>query len=203
LLPTRDNDKKANLVRLQRLLKDKGVQFEGGVTDDEIVQIETKFIIKFPTDLRQFLQLGLPISESFVDWRKGLISKDAEAKIVSRLDWPLEGMLFDLQSNDFWINSWGDRPETYKEKEQIAREKYLTFPKLIPIYSHRYIPMEQMESGNPIFSVHQMDIIYYGYDLATYLANEFHFELPYGFEIVDEPKNIRFWSNWIDKWTEN
>ena len=188
---------------LQRILKDKGVQFDSGLSNDEIIKIVSKFNIKFPPDLKQFLQLGLPISDSFVNWRQGLISKDTEAKIVSRLDWPLEGMLFDLQSNDFWINSWGDKPETYSEKERIAKEKYLTFPKLIPIYSHRYIPMEPMESGNPIFSVHQMDIIYYGYDLATYFANEFHFELPDGFKIVNEPKNIRFWSNWIDEWTEN
>ena len=111
--------------------------------------------------------MGLPIYDSFVNWRQGLTFKDSEDKILSRLDCPLGGMLFDLQNNDFWINSWEDKPDTYSEKERIAREKYLTFPKLIPIYSHRYIPMEPMESGNPIFSVHQMDIIYYGYVLAT------------------------------------
>jgi len=106
-------------------------------------------------------------------------------------------MLFDLQSNDYWINSWGDKPTAYEEKEIIAKQKYLTFPKLIPIYSHRYIPMEPMDEGNPVFSVYQMDIVYYGYDLATYFSNEFHFKLPINFEKVEKPKSIRFWSNWV------
>ena len=66
---------------LQRILKDKGVQFDSGLSNDEIIQIETKFNIKFPPDLTRFLQLGLPISDSFVNWRQGLISKDTEAKI--------------------------------------------------------------------------------------------------------------------------
>lgn len=106
--------------------------------------------------------------------------------------------MFDLQSNEFWINSWGDKPNTYEEKERIAKEKYLTFPKLIPIYSHRYIPSRPNEAGNPVFSVYQMDIIYYGYDLATYFANKFGFALTEEeFELLDEPKKeIEFWSEW-------
>lgn len=183
--------------RLIRLLKGKGIQFDSGMTDIEIIQVETKFNIKFPPDLKQFLQFGLPISKNFVNWRQGLIFKQIADDIISRLDWPLEGMLFDLQSNDYWINSWGDKPTAYEEKEIIAKQKYLTFPKLIPIYSHRYIPMEPMDEGNPVFSVYQMDIVYYGYDLATYFSNEFHFKLPINFEKVEKPKSIRFWSNWV------
>jgi hypothetical protein len=190
------------MKNLLNLLINKGVQFEDGLTNQEIAQVEIKFNIKFPPDLKDFLQLGLPVSDNFVNWRKGLISEEVAADILSRLEWPLEGMLYDLQENEFWIKSWGNKPKTYKEKEIIAKQKYLTFPKLIPIFSHRYIPMEPMETGNPIFSVHQMDIIYYGYDLATYFANEFNFELPSDFPIIEEPKNIRFWSNWIDEWTE-
>jgi hypothetical protein len=101
--------------------------------------------------------LGLPIFDSFVNLRQGFISKDTADDIVSQLDWPLEGMLFDLENNDFWINSWGNKPATYQQKGIIVRQKYSTFPKLIPIYSLRYIPMGPMEKGNPVFSVHQMD----------------------------------------------
>lgn len=184
---------------LQKILISKGVKFETGLTNNEVNQIELKFNFSFPPDLKQFLQLGLPISDHFVNWRQGLISEDIAINIISRLDRPLEGMLFDLQNFDFLINSWGEKPTSYHDKEIIAKQMYSTFPKLIPIYSHRYIPMDPMEEGNPIFSVHQMDIIYYGYDLATYFANEFHFELPCEFKVVDEPKKIRFWSNWIDE----
>lgn len=185
--------------RLLKLLKGKGIQFDSGLTDSEIVQIETKFSLTFPADLRQFLQFGLPISKSFVNWRQGLTLNETANEIISRIDWPLEGMLFDLQRNDFWISSWGDKPTTFEEKAIIAGQKYLTIPKLIPIYSHRYIPMEPLDKGNPVFSVYQMDIVYYGNDLATYFSNEFQFKLPIDFEKVEKPKSIRFWSDWIEK----
>lgn len=187
-----------------RLLTNKGVHFDSGLTNYEVLQVETKFNFKFPPDLKLFLQTALPTSDRFVNWRLGLKSKDETDKIIDRLGWPLEGMLFDLQSNEFWINSWGNKPDTYEEKERIAKEKYVTFPKLIPIYSHRYIPSQPSEEGNPVFSVHQMDIIFYGYDLATYFANEFSFKLPDEFKMLDKPKReIEFWSKWVDEWTEN
>jgi hypothetical protein len=190
--------------RIIQLLTDKGVHFDNGLTDDELSQVETIFDFKFPPDLKLFLQTALPTSDRFVNWRLGLNSKEETAKIIERLNWPLDGMLFDLQSNDFWIKRWGDKPNTYEEQERIAKEKYLTFPKLIPIYSHRYIPSLPGEEGNPIFSVYQMDIIYYGYDLATYFANEFGFKLTTEFELLDKPKReIEFWSKWVDEWAEN
>jgi hypothetical protein len=190
--------------KLIKLMKSKQVDFEIGLTDNEILQVENKFDILLPPDLKLFLKTELPISENFVNWRLGLKLKDEADKIFDRLNWPLEGMLFDLQSNEFWIKSWGCKPNNYKEKERIAKEKYSTFPKLIPIYSHRYIPSRPNEEGNPVFSVHQMDIIFYGYDLATYFANEFSFKLTNEFEMLDKPKReIEFWSKWVDEWTEN
>jgi hypothetical protein len=176
----------------------KGVEFENGLTDDEIYNIELKFNIKFPPDYKLFLQTGLPVSEGYVNWREGLHSNTSATKIASRLDWPLEGLLFDIQSNDFWIDTWGYKSDIYEEKTFIAKRHYADYPKLIPVYSHRYIPGQPSENGNPVFSIYQMDIIYYGYDLATYLANEFHFTLPDNFNIPEKPvREIEFWSNWV------
>jgi hypothetical protein len=191
--------------KLIKLMKSKQVDFEIGLTDNEILQVENKFDILLPPDLKLFLKTELPISENFVNWRLGLKLKDEADKIFDRLNWPLEGMLFDLQSNEFWIKSWGCKPNNYKEKERIAKEKYSTFPKLIPIYSHRYIPSRPNEEGNPVFSVHQMDIIYYGYDLATYFANEFNFKLTSEFKLLDKPnREIDFWTKWVEEeWMEN
>lgn len=103
---------------LIKLLKSKQVDFEIGLTDNEILQIENKFEILFPPDLKLFLMTELPISGSFVNWRLGLNSKDEFDKIVDRLNWPLEGMLFDLKSNEFWIKRWGDKPKTYENKNE-------------------------------------------------------------------------------------
>lgn len=46
-------------------------------------------------------------------------------------------------------------------------------PRLLPIYSHRYLLAEPCRAGNPVFSVYQSDIIVYGTDLRTYLLHEF------------------------------
>jgi hypothetical protein len=182
-----------------RVLNDKNVQFARGLSDNDVQMIESKFDFNFTPDLKLFLQLSLPISDGFINWRHGLESRIEAEKIMARLYWPLEGMLFDLQADDFWIKIWGDKPNSYDEKKRIAIEKYLTIPKLIPIYSHRYIPSRPKEEGNPIFSVHQMDIIIYGYDLATYFANEFSFELTGDFEKLDGPKRqIDFWSRCVE-----
>lgn len=187
---------------ITHLLSNKGVHLESGLTDEEVLLVETKFGFKFPPDLSVFLQTALPTSGGFINWRLGLRSKDEADKIADRISWPLEGMLFDIQANEFWVKSWGDKPNTYEEKERIAKEKYLTFPKLIPIYSHRYIPCQPHEEGNPVFSVYQMDIIYYGYDLTNYFANEFGLALTDDFELPDKPqKEIEFWSKWADEGT--
>ncbi len=183
---------------LKKLLIAKEIEFDDGLTDNEVVEIEKKFNIKFPPDLKCFLQVGLPISKGFSNWRKGLTSEDIAEIIFSRLNSPLYGMLFDLEHNNFWIKTWGEKPKTYKEQELIAKEKYLTFPKLIPVCFHRYIPMTPSEENNPIFSVHQMDIIYYGHDLIYHFTNEFKFELPENLNSVKNYKNIEFWSDWVE-----
>jgi hypothetical protein len=50
-----------------------------------------------------------------------------------------------------------------------------------------------------------MDIIYYGYDLATYFANEFNFKLTSEFKLLDKPnREIDFWTKWVEEeWMEN
>jgi len=184
----------ATAKELVQLLKSKNVLFEDGLINEEIVQIEKKFNLRFPPDLKLFLQTALPVSGSFINWRLGLESKTEEEAIFSMINWPLEGMLFDMDHNNFWRKEWGSRPDNLEERKSTATYHYNTYPTLIPIYSHRFIPSEPCEEGNPVFSVYQTDIIYYGHDLPSYFANEFHFTLSGQFEILKSPRNIRFWS---------
>lgn len=189
--------KKEHSEALIRHFKEIGVSLEKGLNDNEVVQVETKFDFKFPPDLRSFLQTALPISYRFVNWRQGLTSQEMANDIAKLLAWPLDGMLFDIENNNFWDDRWGSIPEKLEDKVSIATKNYKTYPKLIPIYSHRYIPAHPHKVGNPVFSIYQMDIIYYGYDLATYFAKEFGFELPDHFEIPERPiLDIEFWSDW-------
>ncbi len=149
--------------------------------------IEKHFGFRFPPDLRFLLQTALPISERFPNWRS-----DSEAGLRDRLDWPYDGMCFDIEHNVFWMEEWGERPGALADAFAVAREKVEGAPRLIPIFSHRYIPDEPHQEGNPVLSVYQTDIIYYGSDLWTYLAKEFHLE---GMCAGNEPRDVRFWSD--------
>ena len=176
-------------------LKSKGVKFHSGLTQAEILRIQETFGFKFPPDLKHLLQTALPVSEGFCNWRQALISEAVAGEIRVRLRWPLEGMLFDIKENKFWAESWGQKPELIAEQCSVAEMNFSRYPTLIPVYSHRYIPDEPTIHDNPVFSVYQMDIIYYGYNLATYLASEFRFSLSENFEEIEEPKHdIEFWT---------
>jgi len=64
------------------------------------------------------------------------------------------------------------------------------------VYFHRYIPARPHLSGNPVLSVYQTDIIYYGNDLTDYFRNEFQVPLPE--ETTNTPRLIEFWTEIID-----
>jgi hypothetical protein len=182
------------ITQLIPILKQKGVVFVNGLSDAEVTQIEAKFGVLFPPDLKELLQAALPSTTGFADWRYGLNSKEGEAAIRQQLHWPLEGMLFDVESNAHWMKDWGPRPADRATRTQIATAAFARYPQLIPIYSHRYLPSRPRIAGNPVFSVYQTDIIYYGFDLADYLSKEFRFELPPCFERLKGPRReIEHW----------
>ena len=184
--------------RIIKLLKAKGVVFEKGLEIDEVDSVEGQFGIAFPPDLKLLLKTELPVSKGFVNWRYGINSEKGKQEIINRLNWPREGILFDVDNNSFWLKEWGNKPTSIKERKEYVTNKILEYPKLIPIYSHRYIPSTPCENGNPVLSVYQTDIIYYGYDLAEYFAHEFKFKLPESFGLIEIPKAIKFWSRIIN-----
>ena len=193
---TKENTMKhAQTIEIIRKLKVKKVKFEHGLSDKEVQQIENKFNLRFPPDLQYFLQKELPISNGFVNWRLGLQSKIEAMDIRKKIAWPFDGMAFDIEHNAFWLEEWGAMSDDIDKNISSARNYYKTYPKMIPIRSHRYIPNKPYVVGNPVFSIYQTDIIYYGYDLAHYLANEFHFELSNNFTKIDKPRHIEFWGD--------
>ena len=187
------NQKQVN--RIINLLKGKGISFENGLTDIEIERVNRDFGIVFPNDLKLFLQTALPVSVGFVHWRYGLNSEKGKQEIENKLNWPLRGLLFDIKNNSFWLDEWGAKPAGFEEQKKVATSELAKQPKLIPIYSHRYISDQPGEAGNPVFSVYQTDIIYYGNDLMDYLSNEFRIEIPKFYGTIEEPKQIPFWSD--------
>jgi hypothetical protein len=68
-------------------------------------------------------------------------------------------------------------------------------PVLIPVCSHRYLPASPPQAGNPVFSVHQSDIIYYGANLLDYLQNEFGYYFGRAEHAISAtPRRIALWS---------
>lgn len=180
------------LDKLFRHLKNKGIILEEGLTDVEITQIEEAYRIHFPLDLKQVLSFKLPISDDFPNWRD-----DSSNKIEKMLNRPLQGICFDIEHNDFWMKSWGEKPTSLNECFEIARHEVSKAPQLIPVYAHRYIASEPLDAGNPVFSVWQTDIIYYGDDLMNYFDHEF-FSIPYNYNEKHTYRSIRFWEEIIE-----
>lgn len=196
----------AYLQSLVDELHSRNVIFDRGLSDAEVSRIESTYEFRFPPDLLALLEFALPISEGFPNWRRGWIPipitewRDQTsttrghnlAPIHEQLDWPARGICFDIEHNDFWMDEWGAKPKNLDAAFALARKEIALAPKLIPVYSHRFLPSEPCDSGNPVFSVFQTDIIYYGFDLASYFANEFkttRAELA-----ATQPREITFWS---------
>lgn len=177
------------------ILRAANITLEQGLTETEYRIIENIFNIQFPPDLKRLLSIALPVSKGFPNWRNAIIKTTEDfVEIEQRLNWPLEGILFDIEENNVWYEPWGHKPDNIQERKEIVRSKFPSYPTLVPVYGHRYIPTIPMSEGNPIFSVWQTDIIYYGVDLHHYLKNEFEIiTTP-----IQEPKKIDFWYHWAN-----
>jgi hypothetical protein len=123
------------------------VEWEPGYSQCELDAAQEKFGLVFPPDLIALLRdRRLPGGH---DWAGD------EAPIRRMLEWPLEGILFDVEYAGLWWPEWGERPEREADRADVVTAVVAAAPKLIPLYSHRYLPEEPREAGNPVFSVHQ------------------------------------------------
>ncbi|MGL4942126.1 MAG: hypothetical protein ACRC46_02920 [Thermoguttaceae bacterium] len=187
--------------KIVETLKRMKIELEPGLTDGEVRAVEERFLFRFPPDLRQLLQMALPVSERFYHWRSALADAKIAEQIEKMFDWPRDGILFDVEHNNFWIRhdvpgilAWEPKPTTLEKQLETASQHLSSYVKLIPIYSHRYIPAEPFEEGNPVFSVYQADIICYGDSLENYFRNEFWHSRSRR-KLSKNIKHIPFWSD--------
>jgi hypothetical protein len=141
-----------------------GVVLADGLTDAEISEIQARCEFVFPPDLRRFLQKALPLAPRFPNWRQ------LDDHVFERLAWPENGICFDIGNRVFWWDEWGSRPDSDDLAISVAREKIRVLPKLIPLFGHSYLPSHPEEEGNPVFSVHQADVIHRGATFAEYFV---------------------------------
>ena len=98
-----------------------------------------------------------------------------------------------------WHVAQGKRPADITEARAVAQAHVQAAPPLIPVCGHRYLPGRPDESGNPVFSVYQTDIIIYGQDLANYLENEFSYYFGTPDYVIREPlRKIEFWTMLVE-----
>lgn len=176
------------VARALESLQSAGVQLEPGLSETELSRIEDRFGFTFGPEHRDLLRLGLPSGDlSWPDWRNG-----SPEDLQERLDWPIDGLVFDVHNNGFWPASWGERPPDDMEKERHARARLAGVPRLAPFFSHRYLTAGPEYRPSPVFSVYQADVIYYGEDLLDYLSQEF--KLP---PVHPSPRRVHvpFWSD--------
>jgi hypothetical protein len=159
-----------------------------GYTTTELDDAQEKFGLVFPPDLVALLRDRRPLD--------GHVWTD-EVAIRRMLDWPFEGLLFDVEHNHLWWPEWGEKPVSPDARKEVLRSVVARAPKLIPLIGHRYLPEEPHEPGNPVFSVYQADVIHYGADLIDYFEREFagwgHQPWP------DQIKYIPFWSDLVER----
>jgi len=167
----------------------RSVRWTKGYTQAELDDAQQKFGLMFPPDLVALLRDRRPLD--------GHVWTD-EVAIRRMLAWPFEGLLFDVEHNSLWWPEWGEKPATSEVRAEVLRSVVSRAPKLIPLVSHRFLPEEPHESGNPVFSVYQADVIYYGADLDDYFEREF-----VGYDYRPWPnqiKRIPFWSDLVERY---
>jgi hypothetical protein len=156
---------------------------DDGLTEAEFARVERDFGFEFADDHHAFLATGLPTNsvpelrepgviythaEPWPDWRTG-----DPVTLREFLDWPVKGVLFDVEHNGFWHETWGSRPDSSGRAIEVARSTLAATPTMVPVYGHRYLPAGRGSFGHPVLSMWQTDIIYYGLDLADYIDREF------------------------------
>lgn len=177
-------------------LSEKGIAFSSGLKPSELDAVEEAVGSKLPPELRLLWSVGLPKGDRFPDWRV-----DAQGEAKHFRDWVEQATRFDVQEGDFWHPGWGPRPADHHEAVERAVLEISTGPPMIRVYAHRFMTSQPTDWGNPVLSVWQLvDSIYYGYDLADYLAKEFKIARP-GWSRSSPPR-VPFWGDLFDLLSE-
>src|ERR1700712_1255862 len=147
------------------------VHIEQGLSAEEFARVEEILGFEFADDHRAFLAAGLPVGNSWPNWRS-----EGRKSLQKRMQLPIDGVLFAVEWNEFWAPGWGQRPARMKDALRTAVYEMARVPRLVPVYSHRYLPAGRGSFGHPVLSVVRTDVVALGCDLADYIANEFSLE---------------------------
>ncbi len=172
-----------------------GGSSDNGLSNAQLREVEGAFGASLPFEIGLLLVMGVPDDDAWWNWDSPTDSFDRWQASL------LDGLLFDVEHNDCWLDSWGPRLSQLPDRKAVAAEALEKAPRLFPLFGHRAVPLgvardETSSDSNPILSVVQTDVITYGVDLADWLHREFDVPLP-----MWPPTSARwfpFWSEFID-----
>lgn len=160
-----------------------------GLTEEEIIQVEQQWSVRFPPDYRLFLARLHTVNHPITleDERRSQFPATYPAfhnwlteteRIQRQMDLLLEGILYDIERG-MWCASWGSRPATLQAQQAHVRALYEQAPRLIPLrFPFAFLLGEPVQSGNPVFSVFNTDMIVCHSDLYHYLCHFVGIEQP-------------------------
>ena len=161
-------------LKVIQILKDNGIKFDAGLTQSELEKIYEIYEIKFPLSLKSFLTTALPVSDGFYDWRD--LSSENIMKIKNTMQ-HFYKFVKSASFEEYIPNSTYSLDQWYKisreQRVEVVVELYKNAPKIIPVYSHRFMLEINHDNDQPILSIHYDDIVYYGRNLQEYLLHEF------------------------------
>jgi hypothetical protein len=163
-----------------------------GLSDTDIASIEAQLGFRVPDDFAFLFKNLQDPGRVLFPW-----SEFDKRKYDELIAWVQRGVEFDIEHDSLWLERWGEKPRSLPKALDIARKDFETWPKLLPICRHRFLPAEPCRSGNPVFSIWQTDVIYYGSDLGHYLLNEF-VDRDHALHTSPEVRRIDVWSDLAD-----
>lgn len=181
--------------QIKELLEKSGIELSDGLKESEIGKIEQIYEFKFPKSLRDFLSYTLPISVEFYNWRD--FSDENIKEIKQAMNYVFEYLKNDpideiFPNEGYWnTQKWGPMPEDGSRKRAVVLEAAKIAPKIIPVYSHRYMPCLKLPDP-PVLSIHYTDVICYGENLYDYFLREFSKK---SFDPIGKFPQVPFWSD--------
>lgn len=126
-----------------------------------VSEVEEYFGHKLPEDVIWLASNIRDIDGHILRWTKGV------SEIKAFENWVFQGIEFDVR-NGKWPKAWGEMPDAMENRLSRLNELSASWPKLIPLTNHRALPVDPPETNNPVFSIMQTDIIYYGCSLSDW-----------------------------------
>ena len=164
---------------------DENTRWMARFADRDIDALERQHGVDFPADYRAFLAIlggtdrpalrygfeGAALKYQgkryvFPDWLD-------DAVLTKPFNSVLEDLLFDVEKNNIWLDSWGARPDTPDDRRRIVAGLMDRAPKVIPVHGHRFMVAGAEQSPAPVLSGVQSDFILYASSIEDVLIRDF------------------------------